>query len=152
MKGTIHTCIFFPADFKLGGNNSNTIEFYVDESNINVVSLVKEAVSKQVTSRMQELSEDLTQDILSKIDEVKASATEQTAAIVSLIDESNKVSADVDDVQTNIDGLDLNFNKNDFQMASLDSRILSVKTNLGTLNTNVIAAMNKAMSHQSLPR
>lgn len=119
-KGTIHTCVFFPNNFDIGGNQSSTIEFYVDETNINVVSMVKEAVTKQVTSRMQELSEDLTEGILQKIDDVKVSAAEQTQMIATLIESGNAVSSGVSEVQSDLSDMDIDFNKNDLKLSTLD--------------------------------
>ncbi|MFP4400411.1 MAG: ABC transporter permease [Candidatus Woesearchaeota archaeon] len=141
-KGTIHTCIFFPDDFDIGGNKSSTIEFYVDETNVNIVSMVKEAVTKQVQSRMQELSEDLTAGILQKIDDVKESAKEQTRVVTDLIDESSRVKGEIDSIQTDVNDLDLNFDKDSLQIGNLDDSAEDARTNIRTLNTRADSAVD----------
>jgi ABC-type multidrug transport system permease subunit len=139
-KGTIHTCIFFPANFAVGGNQSSTIEFYVDETNVNVVSMVKEAVSKQVESRLQELSEDLTEDVLSKIDDVKNSAEEQIQLITQLIDDSNSINSEINDASEDISAMEIDFKKSD-----LTDGLDDLETDLDLLNDRGKGAVNDAL-------
>jgi len=61
----IHVCALIPADLESGG--LEPIEFQVDQSRVNLVWIIIDAVSTKVSSKTTELSLELTSSILSAL-------------------------------------------------------------------------------------
>jgi len=87
-KGNVHTCINLPENLKVEDNNAKEVTFYVDPSRINLVWMIQETVKTKFSFKSQEISESLTQDILTKISATKTKVDEQSNQ-VSTIKEKN---------------------------------------------------------------
>ena len=79
-QGAIHTCIVIPNNFSVTTNN--TIYFYVDNSRPNLVWKVIGAVSQETNLRAEELSYQLSSDLLRVINDIKASAQQGIAKVI----------------------------------------------------------------------
>lgn len=116
--GGIHTCLIFPNDFSLSTEN-NTLNFHVDPSNINLVWMVIDEVSKKIDSSSSKVSLNLTQDIMSRISYSK----NKTAQINQIL---NSFESEIDDtvqlVDMSIDDVsDLKFEVSDVSTSSLST-------------------------------
>ncbi|MBS3169062.1 ABC transporter permease [Candidatus Woesearchaeota archaeon] len=77
--GTVHTCISLPEQLHVQDNTQKEIVFYVDPSRINLVWMVQETVKSKFNIKAQEITQELTQDILSKISETQSQLSAQEA-------------------------------------------------------------------------
>lgn len=66
-RGDTQACIIFPAGMSVEKDVSNEITFYVDYSQINLVWLMLDVMSARVSERSEEISRELTGDILSRM-------------------------------------------------------------------------------------
>jgi ABC-type multidrug transport system permease subunit len=95
-QGGTHACIVFPKSFEMGNYDSNKVYFYVDYSRTNIVYQIIDSVSKEFKGKSSEISQDLTEVLLSKIIETKSGIDQD---ILSLIN----IKSNIDGVKTNID-------------------------------------------------
>jgi ABC-type multidrug transport system permease subunit len=133
-KGTVHSCIYFPDDFEIASGNRSQIDFYVDESNTNVVELVKDAISKQVSQRSKELSEDLTSNVLGKIDLFTESSQDQLNLVDEMIDSTASAGSNLKSANSNLNSMDLDFNVNSLDIDVFESKTSDVKTKINAVN------------------
>ncbi|RMF05423.1 hypothetical protein D6764_04735 [Candidatus Woesearchaeota archaeon] len=105
--GASHICIEFPADFVITNNKTNEINFYADTSQMNIVYLVLDSVSSELSSRASELSEGLTQLILDTVDSAREMITNNTALLTEQGARRKSALAEIDSSESELDGLDL---------------------------------------------
>lgn len=117
-QGTSHACIIFPKNFKIGDPASNNMDFYVDYSRANLVYRIIDAVSKQFQGKTAELSEGLTQNILTKVFETKKSNDENILTIINVKAALDSLITKIKDAKSSTENLDL----------TLDVSIDDVKT------------------------
>ncbi len=99
-QGDIHACIIFPDDFRIEGDKTNEITFYVDYSKTNLVYMILESVSSTIGMRTEELSLELTTQILDVLQFTKATITEKSDVTERLVSDSSSL-------ETKISSMDL---------------------------------------------
>jgi len=132
--GFIHTCLIFPNNFTLEKQN-NSLDFYVDPSNINLVWMVIDEVSKKIESRSSKVSLNLTQDLMSRIifsqnksNEILNLAInfeEEIKETNNLIEESKEKSSDLSFEVNEVSTSSLSVSKTSSELNSLYSKALS---------------------------
>jgi len=90
-QGDIHACIIFPDDFRLDNEVSNEITFYVDYSKTNLVYMILESVSGTIGMRSEELSMELTTQILDVLQYTKNTINEKSNVINRLVSDSSSL-------------------------------------------------------------
>jgi hypothetical protein len=91
-QGKLNICIVFPKGMSLDSDKTNEIEFYVDNSKINLVWMVLDTISTKVEERSSELSIDLTTTLLNKIDLTKTGINEITSKLDNIKLENKQAS------------------------------------------------------------
>ena len=102
-RGSAHTCIEFPRDFRIGTNGSNEIKFYVDQSKTDMVEIIRNVVVERLSRRTAEISEERTEDVLSRVQAVDNIINEQA---VVLQDISSKLRSTEDKLDDAISGFE----------------------------------------------
>jgi len=133
-QGKVHLCIIFPDNFVIENNKTNELQFYVDQSRANFVYSVIDTVSTKVDITSSQLSYQMTNDLLTVIDNTKKSNNEQLLRIISIKDA-------ITNITTKIGGIQSNLNKIDLSATNVD--INPVKAAASNL-TNDISALNSA--------
>ncbi|MBT4352101.1 ABC transporter permease, partial [archaeon] len=110
--GVIHTCISFPPDFKIENDKTNEIVFYVDQSKINLVYLIRDILTSSIQNRSEEISQDLTSEIVTKIFETRTGLTESSSDAVSIISKNDEILVESEVAKTNLANIDLNVVEN----------------------------------------
>ncbi|MBT6821599.1 hypothetical protein HOA56_04190, partial [archaeon] len=110
--GVIHTCISFPLDFKIENDKTNEIVFYVDQSKINLVYLIRDILTSSIHNRSEEISQDLTSEIVTKIFETRTGLTESSSDAVSIISKNDEILVESEVAKTNLANIDLNVVEN----------------------------------------
>lgn len=84
-EAQVLSCVYFPEDFSIEGNSTAQIDFYVDESRVNLVYRLINSISSNVQGQTTEISEEITQRML----EVLSSSTSVVQSNVEFGEELN---------------------------------------------------------------
>ncbi len=115
-SGRVDMCMVFPKDMELSNENRNEIEFHVDFSKINLVWMVLDVISKKLETRSEQLSLNLTNDLLAKLDSTKQEIESKKPVIVELTSKNSKIEVMGDDIMNTLGQLDLSLNKDEFHL------------------------------------
>ncbi len=142
--GQTHTCIIFPQDFEIGKEGHNNIEFYVDYSRTNLVYQIIELVSSELDIRTTQLSKDLTQVLITKIQDAKEDLDDSLLSVItikSIIDSIN------DDVQnTREKSEDLDFTVEEISFQSMKDSASDLYTDAKNLKSKALTATTEGIS------
>ena len=75
--GFIHTCVSIPESLQIEENKPKEIVFYIDPSKINLVWAIQEDLGNKFNLKAQELSQELAQNIITRLIETKTKVSEQ---------------------------------------------------------------------------
>ncbi len=106
-RSIIHVCTIFPADLSL--KNGGDIIFYVDNSRMNLVYMVLDALNSVIGTKTKEISTQLTKNILDTVDGIDKEVTDKSTLIGSLATDNEDVSNRIDTILKNVQDLDLEF-------------------------------------------
>lgn len=95
-KGELHVCIVFPKDLKVASKSMNEIIFHVDNSKINLVWMILETLSTKLSERSQELSIDLTNTLLEKLNSAKSEVHAKKPTVINLKTENKEMKESLD--------------------------------------------------------
>ena len=126
-KGTIHTCLVFSPNFELNNNKSNEIMFYVDYSKLNLVWTVLSAMTSKISTRNQELSRNLTAQVLGALETAKKTISNRRASMTKMINSNDEASKLVADIKVRVNELDLAFNATEVGLTDLSNNKDRVK-------------------------
>ncbi|MFP4118453.1 MAG: ABC transporter permease [Candidatus Woesearchaeota archaeon] len=105
--GLVHTCIFFPDDFKIQKGQTGNIEFYVDQSRMNIVYTVIDRVSERIDLKTDQLSMNLTQRLTDTMDSSAARVDSSIGKIIKIKKQVLDSKSDVSGIKGELDNLDL---------------------------------------------
>lgn len=92
-QGNSNICLQLPEDFGIDDDKTNTIEFYVDQSRINLVESVISSVSSTIGVKSDEIALSLTQGLVDVVDTASQQVEKEGVAI--------------NDIKVNIGSIDL---------------------------------------------
>src|SRR3989344_8738728 len=104
--GAVHTCISLPDSFSVESNQQKEIAFYVDPSKINLVWMTQENLKSKFNLKSQEISQQLSQDLLSRIDTTKTGISERKGEVSAIKEKGNTVSASAEQVKSELFSID----------------------------------------------
>ncbi|MBI2102971.1 ABC transporter permease [Candidatus Woesearchaeota archaeon] len=105
--GSVHTCISLPKNLHVQDNTQKEITFYVDPSRINLVWMVQETVKSKFNIKSQEISQELTQDILTKVEDTRSQLSTQSTNVISAKEKASAANEGASSVAQKLQGLDL---------------------------------------------
>ena len=105
--GAIHTCLSLPENFAVEGNTPKEVTFYLDASKINLVWMIQETLKTHINFKAQEVSTQLSQDILTRLMDTKSKIGEQQSQTQSIKDKNSGALASTDTAKSSLTGLDL---------------------------------------------
>jgi ABC-type multidrug transport system permease subunit len=159
-RGESQACLVFPAGMSIKENESNEIVFYVDYSQINIVWLMLDVMSAKVSERSDEISKELTSDVLDrmwfveqKINLGKATLAQITAGTDRLKNASDSTKSGFGrlDISVDFSGLDIAYAKSanmniSLMITSINSRALQLTTNISKIIESVEYSVSSAES------
>lgn len=104
-EGVIISCVSFPAEFG-EENASNQIDFYVDESRMNLVYRIISSLSEQIGEEGMELSEEITAEILGVLEDARSEIDSSVTSIVGIQGRTSSIIDDVSSARSNVGDID----------------------------------------------
>ena len=105
--GFVHTCINVPESLKVEGNTAKEITFYVDPSKINLVYMIQETLKTKFNFKAQQISQEITANILTKLSATKTTLGEKSSLLSSAKEKGLSASTSTESVRATLASLDL---------------------------------------------
>ncbi len=118
-SGSVHTCISLPENLRVQDNSRKEITFYVDPSRINLVWMVQETVKSKFNLKSQEISQEITQGILSKVGQTKEGLGTKQGEVETIKGKTSSVNENTGEVKSSLSLLDLIFPENVYNLEGL---------------------------------
>lgn len=128
--GAVHTCLVFSDNFSML-DSENKMKFYVDPSNINLVWMVIDEVSKKIESSSSKISFNMTSDLLGRVEKTKINLNDITSMLNNLSKSSQDIQVITYSVDKNIDKISFEDKVPDIislNVRDLDQSILNLYT------------------------
>lgn len=122
--GEIHTCAVFPDNLEIG--TKEPIMFYVDESRMNLVWIIIETISKQVSTKSSELSLELTTVVLNTLEDTNKKISDKVNVIENAATENQETTSQVSELKSSLNGLDVTFLANDLQLIEVRKKLNNI--------------------------
>lgn len=106
-NGEVHTCISLPENLHVEDNTKKEITFYVDPSRINLVWMVQETVKSKFNLKSQEVSQTITQDILTRVGKTKEDLGTKQQDVGTIKEKTATVTENTGTVKNSLSALDL---------------------------------------------
>ena len=126
--GFIHTCVSLPESLQIEENKPKEIVFYIDPSKINLVWAIQEDLGNKFNLKAQELSQELAQNILTKLIETKTTVSEKSMELNSVKEKSVSASTSTETLKENLGKIDLSMPTTTYDTAF----VAALKNNLST--------------------
>jgi ABC-2 type transport system permease protein len=123
----INTCIIFSENFTLSTPPYNEIKFYVDYSRINIVWNIMDVMTKKISSKVLEVSKNLTGSLLTTLENIQKEVGERRSIIVRLTTENDLINRNAANLAADLSEVDLSFNTDSFKTKELQSSLNKVK-------------------------
>ena len=126
--GGIHTCLIFPPDFDVL-NSNNVLKFYVDPSNVNLVWMVTDEVSRKIELSSSKVSINITQDIMGRVEQTQAKSKEIISSLDNITSIAERSSVLTNSVDTDLASLKYEASMpkaSEIDIASIDSATTSL--------------------------
>ena len=159
-SGVVHTCIAVPENLQVDGNTPKEITFYLDPSKINLVWMIQETLSSKFDFKSQQLSQELTQDLLGKLADAKSKISESKTSLSTAKDKSSSAAGITTTVFQQLSALDLTLPNTNISAEGLANvtdaidgglvKIGEAKTKVNDLNltasskSNIESSLNEA--------
>ncbi len=154
-EGVVHTCIIFPANFKISNEQRNEIRFLVDYSRINLVYKVIGTVSDILNIGSEEVSYSLTQTLLSRINSTVKDLRQDLTATDGLSQKLSLLMLDLQDAKAKSEAMtfesgSLSLGNIGDATASLNESIVSLIYQGGALINQSEELLNELGSYENV--
>lgn len=105
--GFVHTCISVPSSLRVEENSAKEITYYLDPSKINLVYMIQETLENKFNLKSREISQELTNSIITKITEAKTKVDEKSSELNAVKEKNVFISSSTDSVMSNLASIDL---------------------------------------------
>lgn len=120
-KGELHICIVFPKNFDIGSGNESTVDFIVDNSQINIFSSVVNSMESKLNRMAMELSTGMTQDIVSRLNQTTTELTEKTDIVSSIKQDHHDLTKKLEETGEDISSMEISFDVDGLNLGGIDS-------------------------------
>ncbi len=130
--GNVHTCISLPESFAIESNNQKEITFHVDPSRMNMVKVVQETIKEKFEIKSQQLSEGLTQNILTKLSNTNSRISGEKSRISSIKEKSSAAVSGSESAKASLSSIDLSSPAAEYDTAVLGAFSSDMNDRLNT--------------------
>lgn len=131
-SSTINICAVFPKNLNV--ESEEEIEFYVDQSRMNLVFAIKSAILSKVTERSEELSKDLTGIIVSQLSQTSSELELKREEIIETQKKNSDIRSKVSEVEGTTINMNVNFSEINSIISELENETEEVKQDLNASN------------------
>jgi len=141
--GQSHLCVIFPENMAVKNDAKNEIIFYADYSRINLVYTIIDSLSKKLASKQGELSLQLTETLVSKINEGKTELSGKDSTLNAIVANSESISGKAGSLKDKLAVLDLSGNVSSMNFTQVDNEISGLRTtyNLSSNSTSNLESL-----------
>jgi ABC-type multidrug transport system permease subunit len=123
-----HACIIFPDNLQIDNKKTNIIDFYVDQSKVNIVYLIMSTLEESFGQVTTDISTDLTNQIVTTLFDTKNNLDDAKILVNDIISSNSLIIGDSQTAQNNLQGL--NFDSGSTGTANVDLLITNTKKDL----------------------
>jgi ABC-type multidrug transport system permease subunit len=120
-EGEAHVCVIFPS--KLNVKSESTITFYVDPSRMNLVYIIMEGISSKVETKSEELSLQLTSNILGVMEDASNEVSDKALLVAELSANAEDFEARINKMLADFAALDLSIDEDKLNFDLIESEI-----------------------------
>ncbi len=120
-NGNIHVCAIIPDNLVIG--HTDEIEFFVDQSRINIVWLIIDTLSSRVSTKSSEVSLELTTQILDTIADANSKLADNQLTITQTKESTGVQKEKVQQLSTLISGMNLDFSASNLRLGLINSKL-----------------------------
>jgi ABC-type multidrug transport system permease subunit len=142
--GTANICIKLPENFKVENDKINDVEFFVDQSRINLVESVISSVSSIIGSQSEDIALSLTQNLIDTIDVASEGLEKEIVAVNQIKLKAKSIDSSTETIKAKGDNTELS-NKTALTQAKTNVDI--IKTSSGILEEDTDNLLKKLDSH-----
>ena len=106
-QGIVHSCVSLPESLTVEGNQQKEVLFYVDPSKINLVWVVQDTLGDKFNLKSQEISKELSSNLLTAVSDTKSKLEEQGTQLSSAKEKSSAASTVAQEISQQLTSLDL---------------------------------------------
>jgi len=143
-NNNIHVCTIFPNNLQIGSNED--IEFYVDNSKINLVWVIIDTLSTRVSTKSSELGMQLAGNLLDTLTNTEKKLNEKKSTINNIGQTNQDIETKFNDVSAKLDLIDLGFKVSDIGVDKISNKLDSVIKNNG-YNKSLFEEVDKAIKN-----
>src|SRR3989344_2567869 len=141
--GDSHVCLVFPSDMSISNEKTNNIIFYVDYSRVNLVYAVMDSVNKKLSNQSEQLSLEMTQVLVDKLNEAKTELSGKGPVLDSLVSDNEKMSGKVGAGYDTLMSLQLSGNLSDLNISEIDEEVSRIETDYNTSFTDLTTLLDE---------
>ncbi|MBD3310618.1 hypothetical protein GF351_05355 [Candidatus Woesearchaeota archaeon] len=130
---TIHTCVVFP--YSIDPGVENEITMYFDFSQMQVPLLLVRIMSARVEQKEEELSLEMTEVLLEKIEETVSQVKGNGQMLVQMSESGSQMKVRINDIYEELSEFDISFNKSGFDISEVRSSVNQTTSRLDSLQT-----------------
>ncbi len=145
-NGVVHTCLSLPESLQVEGNTPKEVTFYLDPTRINLVWMIQETLKAKFNFRAQEISQSLTQDLLSRLADSKTKVGTKVEELKSIREKSGSASGSVDTASGSLSGLDLTAPTTTYNLAVITNISTDIKKAIDEVKDAQEAVSNSNLS------
>ncbi len=143
-SNTVNTCVELPSSFAIEENSPKEIVFHVDPSRVNIVGSIQDTVQKKFNIKAQEISEELTGNIVTQLVDTKNTIAEKQADITAAKEQAAAATDATSSSQTTLASVDTSTSGEDYNTSVVDNIDEDVEEAQGLIDT-VIGSINAAV-------
>jgi ABC-type multidrug transport system permease subunit len=129
-SGLVHACVSVPSSLSVEDNTAKEVTFYLDPSKINLVWMIQETLKSKFNLQSQQMSEDLTNDMLSKLNDAKTKINDKLSELNTIKEKTSSASSSANAVKSGLGGLDLSTPESEYNLSGVSSEITESLTKL----------------------
>lgn len=119
-KGQLHICIIFPEDFRIEEGKVNTIDFLVDNSQVNIFMSAVSSIEKRFNQKARELTTGMTQDLLERLDYTIGELSNKTRIVSELKEENRDITTKIGELENEISSIDVSFDAEEAELENVE--------------------------------
>ena len=119
-QGHLHICIIFPEDFRIEEGRVNTIDFLVDNSQVNIFMSAVTSIERRFNEKARELTTGMTQDLLERLDYTTEELTNKTKIVNKLKEKNYQITSKIREVEDEVSKIDVSFEPEEVGLEEFD--------------------------------